>query len=80
MAQLREHKNWLAVGKIAEYCLVTRTTVRRWIKAGKLAAIRLPSGHYRVSIADFRDFLERYDIPIKEGLFESKSEKKGGDK
>ncbi len=36
-------------------------------------AIKLPSGHYRVSIVDFKDFLERYNMPIKEELFESKS-------
>ncbi len=77
MTQLREHKNWFTVGRIAQYCLVTSVTVRRWIEKGELSAIRLPSGHYRVSIADFRDFLERYNMPIKEGLFESESGKEG---
>ncbi len=33
--------------------------------------MKLPSGHYRVTVADFRDFLERYNMPIKEELFES---------
>ncbi len=78
MVRLRQYRNGIGVGKIAEYCLVTRTTVRRWIKSGRLSAVRLPSGHYRISVADFRDFLKRYDMPIKEELFESKSEKKGG--
>lgn len=73
-------KKWLTVGGIAGYCLVSKVTVRRWVKKDKLSAIRLPSGHYRVSIADFRDFLRRNNIPIKEELFESKSEQKGGDK
>ncbi len=68
MVRLRQYRNGIGVGKIAEYCLVTRTTVRRWIKSGKLSAVRLPSGHYRISIADFRDFLKRYDMPIKEEL------------
>ncbi len=68
--QLREHRNGLTVGRIARYCMVTPVTVRRWIQKGKLSAIRLPSGHYRVSMADFRDFLERYHIPIKGELFE----------
>ncbi len=80
MAQLLGHKNWLTVGRIGEYCLVTPITVRRWIRKGKLSAIRLPSGHYRVSLEDFRDFLERYDMPIKEELFESEFGKEGGDK
>jgi excisionase family DNA binding protein len=75
----REHKSWVTVGRVAEYCLVTPVTVRRWIQRDKLIAIRLPSGHYRISIEDFRDFLERYHMPIKEELFKSESEKKGGD-
>jgi len=33
----------------------------------------MPSGHYRISTADFRDFLERWHIPIEEWLFESES-------
>ncbi len=70
MAQPREH-NWFTVGRIAGYCLVTPVTVRRWIEKGELSASRLPSGHYRVSIADFRDFLRRNNMPIKEELFES---------
>ena len=61
---------------IAGYCLVSRSTVQRWIKDGKLSAMKLPSGHYRVNLEDFRAFLERYNMPIKEELFESKSERK----
>lgn len=53
---------------IAEYCLVSSNTVRRWIRDGKLSAVKLPSGHYRITTAGFRDFLERYDIPVKEAL------------
>ena len=62
-------KNWLSVGKIGEYCLVSTATVRRWIKSGELPSIRLPSGHYRISITDFRDFLKRHDMPVKEELY-----------
>ncbi len=68
------------VNDIAEYCLVSRVTVRRWIKDSKLFAIRLPSGHHRINIGDFRDFLKRYNMPIREELCESESEKKGGEK
>jgi len=73
-----ENKNWLGVGLIGKYCLVSTATVRRWIKQGELSAIQLPSRHYRVSIVDFRDFLERLHIPVEDWLLESKSEKKGG--
>jgi len=73
-----ENKKWLGVGLIGKYCLVSTATVRRWIKQGKLPAIQLPSRHYRVSIVDFRDFLERWHIPVEDWLLESKSIKKGG--
>ena len=72
--QYKEYHN--TVKDIAEYCLVSRMTVRRWIKDGKLSAIKLPSGHYRIYNAGFRDFLERYNMPIKEELFESEYKRK----
>ncbi|MFC1937272.1 helix-turn-helix domain-containing protein [Chloroflexota bacterium] len=65
---------WLTVKGVADYCMVSRITVRRWIRDGMLSATRLPSGHYRISIADFRDFLGRHDMPIEEWLFRSESE------
>ena|GEM_PF-821102 len=76
----RNNRDWVSVGKVAKYCLVSPTTVRRWIKDGRLSAIRLPSGHYRITLVDFRDFLERWHIPVEDWLLESKSGKKGGDK
>ncbi len=75
---MRYSKKWLTVKDIADYCMVDRVTVRRWIKGGKLSAIRLPSSHYRITLVDFRDFLERWHIPVEDWLLESKSEKKGG--
>ena len=61
---------------IANYCMVSRVTVRRWIRSGELPAIRLPSGHYRINTGDFREFLKRWSIPIKGTLLESKSKRK----
>ncbi len=80
MAPTAQNKKWLTSGKVAEYCLVSRATVRRWIKIGKLSATRLPSGHYRVSLADLRDFLQRHNMPIAEELFEPEPEWQGGNK
>ncbi len=56
----------VTVKGIANYCLVSECTVRRWIKDGKISALRLPSGQYRITVADFREFLTRYGMPIKE--------------
>ncbi len=80
MTRKAQSKNWLSVGKIGEYCLVSTATVRRGIKTGDMTAIRLPSGHYRVTVADFRDFLKRHNMPVKGELFESESEKEEGNK
>ncbi len=79
MTRLGRNKNGLTVGKVADYCLVTSMTVRRWIKKGELSAIRLPSGHYRVSITDFRDFLQSYGMPVREELLNPNIERKEGD-
>ena len=71
-------KKRIKVKDIADYCMVSSITVRRWIKRGELTAIRLPSGHYRVNIVDFRKFVEKWNEPVNEDIFKSKSKKKGG--
>jgi len=69
------HKR-IKIKDIASYCMVSKTTVRRWVESGKLQAIRLPSGHYRINRVDYRNFLESCEIPLREGTFESKSKRK----
>ena len=61
----------ITVDSIAGYCMVSRSTVRRWINDGRLTAMKLPSGHFRVSIADFKDFLKRYNMPMPQELRET---------
>ena len=51
---------------VAAYCQVSKSRVMKWIKDGRLQAFKLPGGHYRVDKEDFRGFLERNNIPIKE--------------
>lgn len=50
--------------QVAELCEVTEETIRRWIKEGGLAAIRMPGGsqgRLRVRKKDLMKFLdERY--------------------
>jgi excisionase family DNA binding protein len=68
-----KHRNFrsshVEVKDVANYCMVSTTTVRRWLKNGDLHAIKLPSNQYRISVGDFKDFLRRYKIPIKEEFF-----------
>jgi excisionase family DNA binding protein len=71
MAATKQPGKWLSVGKVGEYCQVSTATVRRWIRSRDLPAIQLPGGHFRVDIADFRDFLERHNLPIRNDFFNS---------
>lgn len=61
-------QTWVTVESVAGYCMVSSSTVRRWVKEGRIAALKLPSGQIRISIADFKDFLKRYDMAIPEEL------------
>jgi excisionase family DNA binding protein len=53
---------------------VSAKTLRRYIREGKLAATRLPSGHYRIDDTDLdalrtaspRDFDPDADAPIRD--------------
>ena len=67
---MKGNKVPITISVVSEYCQVSKSTVLKWIKDGKLRAYRLPSGHYRIDREDFRAFLENYNIPIKEWLFE----------
>lgn len=61
----------LTTGDVAQYCDVTRQSVIRWIKEGKLKThYRTPGGHYRIRKADLRDFLEQFDMPVEPAFFE----------
>jgi excisionase family DNA binding protein len=62
---------FITVDSIAGYCMVSRSTVGRWIRDGKLRAMKLPSGHFRVTVSDFRDFLRRHSMPVTQELIDS---------
>ena len=61
----------LTTGDIASYCQVTKSTVLVWIKGGKLKAFQLPSGHYRIDVNNFKEFLERWNMPVKGWPFQT---------
>lgn len=66
---MRENTRLLTTGDVSNYCGASRMGVLRWIRQGKLKAHTTPGGHYRIRLADFRDFLERFDIPVDESFF-----------
>lgn len=49
--------DFLSTGQAAKMCAVTRDTVLKWIKLGKLQAVRTPGGHYRIRIDSLRPYL-----------------------
>jgi excisionase family DNA binding protein len=59
---------------IANYCQVSKSTVLEWIKSDRLKAFRLPSGHYRIDRKDFREFLEKWNMPINTSLFSEEND------
>jgi excisionase family DNA binding protein len=66
---MKRHAKPLTTGDVARYCGVSRMAVIRWIKQGKLKAYTTPGGHYRVRVADFRGFLEAFDMPVTGRFF-----------
>jgi len=48
----------LRSGEVAELLGVDRHTVVKWIKEGKIRAIKLPSGRYRIPESEVRKILE----------------------
>jgi len=64
---LKQQKG-LSLGKVAEYCGVTRKTILRWVKEGMLPSFVLPSGHHRVRPEDVAVFLRQHGMPVPDGL------------
>ncbi len=59
-------------GEIASLSHVTINAVKKWINSGKLNAFKTPGGHYRINRDDFRDFISKYRLKIKDELFPEK--------
>lgn len=66
------HRIWLEVPRLlskpselyniteaAGLCGISRVTLWRWIKSGKLKAYQTPSGHFRIKKADLEGFIQK---------------------
>ncbi len=47
----------ITISDASNLCSVSRATIWRWIKSGKLQASKTAGGHHRVSERDFLDFM-----------------------
>jgi excisionase family DNA binding protein len=53
----------LTTGYVAAACQVSLVAVKKWIRQGKLKAIRTPGGHYRITAAEMERFRAEYQFP-----------------
>ena len=56
---MQDYVQYLTVQDIAKRLKVTDLTVRRWIEAGELKAVKLRGTIYRIHPKDFEDFMKR---------------------
>ncbi len=57
-------KKTLTSYDIAKYCDIAPRTAVQWISEGKIKAYRTPGNHFRVTIENFLEFLDKYNIPV----------------
>ena len=55
---MEKKERMLRSGEVAEILGVDRHTVVKWIKEGKIRAIKLPSGRYRIPESEVKKILE----------------------
>ena len=65
---MRKDLRPLSTGEAARFCHVSQVAIYKWIKEGKLKAYKTPGNHHRIQVVDFVKFLERYGMPVPEGL------------
>lgn len=52
------------VSEISRIINVSRFSVLKWIKEGKIKSLQLPGGNYRVTRENLVDFMRAYKIPV----------------
>lgn len=50
-------EKFLSTGQAAKLCSVTRDTVLKWIKVGKVQAVQTAGGHYRIKLESLGPYL-----------------------
>lgn len=62
----------MTAGEVAAHCHVSYQAVKQWVTSGKLKAYFTPGRHRRIRVEDFREFLQKYDMPPLEETSASK--------
>jgi len=51
-------KSFLTTTQVAKRCNVSRFTVLKWVNQGRIKAIKLLSGHYRLPESEVKSFVD----------------------
>lgn len=59
-------KGVLSTYQAAYYCNSSDSSIKRFIRSGKLKAYKTPGGHYRIVKNDLYEFMKKNNIPVLE--------------
>jgi excisionase family DNA binding protein len=65
---MQDNTDFYTIMELASRLRVSRDTVDRWVKGGLIAVVRLPSGHYRIPLAEVERICAANTVPsLKSG-------------
>lgn len=64
---MTDEQEWLTVAQVAKLLVVTEETIRRWIRAGEIPVLELPSrkAGYRIRKSDLDRFIAQRYGPLE---------------
>ncbi|MDQ3692614.1 MAG: helix-turn-helix domain-containing protein [Chloroflexota bacterium] len=64
---MTDEQEWLTVEQVAKLLVVTEETIRRWIRAGEIPVLELPSrkAGYRIRKSDLDRFIAQRYGPLE---------------
>ncbi len=61
---MKNQKKIFTIPEAADYCAVTRMTMWRWVKSGKISASVTPGGHHKILAEDLEAFFRENDMHL----------------
>ncbi len=61
---MRELKKTFTSGEAARLCGLARSTIKRWVRRGRLRSYRTPGGDLRILREHLLDFMRQFDLPL----------------
>lgn len=57
-------KDYYSMSEAAKICSVSRSTMNRWVKAGKIQAYQTQGGHKRIQPEVLKEWIKKNDLPF----------------